>query len=106
MRAYSLEGSSMRPVFEAGAVALVRERRPGRGDCAVYSYEGSVLLHRVLETGPEGAWLADDAGRLERHFVPWKDIKGCALGGLFSRGMPGLLYCRLRRAAARLLRYD
>lgn len=92
----------MRPVFEAGGSALVLETRPGPGDCAVYSYEGRTLLHRVLKAGPGGAWLADDAGRLAPHFVPWADIKGRALGGPLSGGFSGLLYSRCRRAFSSL----
>ncbi len=101
MKAYSLEGSSMQPVFKAGGAALVLESRPGPGDCAVYSWEGRTLLHRVLAVSPEGAWLADDAGRLAPHFVPWADVKGRALGGPLSGGFPGLLYSRCRRAFSR-----
>jgi hypothetical protein len=102
--AFLLEGSSMLPVFKPGETVLVRAAAPGSGDCAVYSYKGRTLLHRVLKTGPGGAWFGDDAGRLEPHFVPWGEIKGLALGRHpLEGGVRGLLYCRLRRAAAKLL---
>ena len=88
----------MLPVFKPGQAALVSGERPGPGDCAVYSYAGRTLLHRVIKTGQAGAWLADDAGRLELHFVPWGDIRGRALGRHpLAGGFCGLVYSRLRR---------
>lgn len=87
----------MLPVFRPGDIAPVSAARPRPGDCAVYSYKGSTLLHRVLRAGPDGAWLADDAGRLEPHFVPWPDVRGRALGGFLAGGLPGRLYSALRR---------
>jgi hypothetical protein len=104
MKTYLLEGSSMLPVFRPGTVAFVDDDRPVPGDCAVYSYRGRTLLHRVLKTGLYGAWLADDAGRLEPHLVPWRDIRGRARGHHpLSKGISGLAYCRARRTLARLL---
>lgn len=97
----------MLPVFKPGQIVIISKAgssgkpRPflHPGDCAVYSYKGRTLLHRVLKTAPGGAWLADDAGRLERHFVPWADIRGRALGQHpLSGGLCGLLYSKLRRA--------
>jgi len=87
----------MLPVFKPGEVALARPGRLRPGDCAVYSWQGRTLLHRVLRTGSEGVWLADDAGRLAPHFVPWAAIKGRAFGGPLSGGLPGRLYSALRR---------
>lgn len=87
----------MLPVFRPGGIAPVSAARPRPGDCAVYSYKGRILLHRVLRAGPDGAWLADDAGRLEPHFVPWPDVRGRALGGFLAGGLPGRLYSALRR---------
>jgi len=102
--AFRLEGSSMLPVFKPGGLALVDGGRPGPGDCAVYSYEGRTLLHRVLKTGPAGAWLSDDAGRLEPHLVPWENVRGRAPGDNFlARGLAGRLYSRCRRTFSRLL---
>ena len=107
MKAYLLEGSSMLPVFRPGETAFVTGARPGPGDCAVYSYGGRVLLHRVLRASEAGAWLADDAGRLEPHFVPWPEVRGRALGSHpLSGGFAGLVYCRARRAVSRLLPHD
>lgn len=103
MKAYVTEGSSMLPVFRPGGAVLASPGRPRAGDCAVYAYEGRLLLHRVLKTGPSGAWLGDDAGRLSLHFVPWSGIRGRALGGPLSSGLPGLIYSRCRRAIFRLL---
>lgn len=103
MRAFRLKGSSMFPVFRAGGAALVDGARPAPGDCAVYSYMGSTLLHRVVAASPSGAWLADDAGRLEPHFVPWAKVRGRAHGGLLAGGLPGLAYCKARRALSALL---
>lgn len=96
----------MLPVFEPGGTAMARPGRLRPGDCAVYSYLGRTLLHRVLRTSPDGAWLADDAGRLAPHFVPWADIKGRALGGLLAGGLPGRLYSALRRRLSPLLRRE
>ena len=103
MKAFRLKGSSMFPVFRAGGAALVDGSRPAPGDCAVYSYMGATLLHRVVGTSPSGAWLADDAGRLEPHFVPWARVRGKARGGLLSSGLAGLAYCKARRAVSALL---
>lgn len=94
----------MLPVFKPGEAALVSPARPSPGDCAVYRYEGRTLLHRVLSTSTAGAWLADDAGRLEPHLVPWSDVRGTALGRRpLASGLPGLVYSRCRRALSRLL---
>jgi len=103
-RAFLLKGSSMLPVFRPGELTLLEEARPKPGDCAVYDYKGRTLLHRVLSTGPAGAWLADDAGRLEPHLVPWKNVRGRTPGDSFlARGLAGLLYSRCRRSFSRLL---
>ncbi len=96
----------MLPVFRPGGVALVRAARPRPGDCAVYSWRGRELLHRVLRASGDGAWFGDDAGRLVPHFVPWGDVRGRALGGPLSGGLPGLFYSRLRRALSRVFRHE
>lgn len=94
----------MLPVFKAGELVLVSPERPRPGDCAVYSYEGRTLLHRVEAVTGGGAVFADDAGRLEPHFVPWRDVAGRAAGrGPLSGGTAGLIYSRLRRRLASLL---
>ena len=105
VRGYRLEGSSMRPVYKAGELALADSAaRPAPGDCAVYRRHGRTLLHRVLSTVHEGAWLADDAGRIAPHFVPWADVDGRAVtGGPLSRGICGLTYSLARRSLAKLL---
>ena len=101
--AFRLEGSSMLPVFRAGDLVLVSAAAPKRGDCAVYSYAGRTLLHRLLRSTPEGAWLADDAGRLEPHLVPWADIKGRVLSrNLFAGGFTGLIYSGFRRGLSKI----
>jgi hypothetical protein len=102
MMAFRLKGSSMFPVFRDGQAALVSNKHPKSGDCAVYNYMGRTLLHRVLKTSVAGAWIGDDAGRLEPHFVPWARIRGRALGGPLSGGLTGLAYSRLRRALSSL----
>ncbi len=101
--AFRLEGSSMLPVFGPGEIAPVSAARPRPGDCAVYSYEGRTLLHRVTKVSVAGAWLADDAGRLEPHFVLWAEVRGRALGGFLAGGLPGRLYSFLRRGLAPLI---
>jgi hypothetical protein len=103
MKAFRLKGSSMFPLFKEGGAALVGGGRPAAGDCAVYSYMGRTLLHRVVRTSASGAWLADDAGRLEPHFVPWARVRGRAHGGLLAGGLPGLAYCKARRVLSALL---
>lgn len=92
----------MLPVFKPGQVAVVFSSPVKNGDCAVYFWRGRELLHRVLKTSADGAWFGDDAGRLEPHFVPWKDVRGLALGGPLAGGLPGLVYSRLRRALYRI----
>ncbi len=103
-KAYRLEGSSMFPVFRPGELALAArgtrnpERRLRPGDCAVYELEGRTLLHRAVKTGPEGAWFADDAGLLQPHFVPWKDVRGKVLSrNPLAGGFCGYIYSKLRR---------
>ncbi len=104
--AFLLEGTSMLPVFRPGEVVIIlpldakaRASRLAPGDCAVYAYQGCTLLHRVIRVVPEGAWLSDDAGRLEPHLAPWADIKGLPLSRHpLSAGLPGLLYSRIRRS--------
>ncbi len=99
----------MRPVFEPGQVVLVDAIRPEpsavglkKGDCAVYSYQGRTLLHRVVRAGPGGVWFADDAGRIAPHLVGWELVRGRVVGGNFlSRGFCGLVYSGLRRAVSR-----
>ena len=93
----------MLPVFKPGQVVLVSAVKAGPylrpGDCAVYSYEGSTLLHRVVKTTESGAWFADDAGRLAPHLVPWENIRGKVLSrNPFSGGIVGAVYSELRRA--------
>lgn len=104
--AFCLTGSSMLPVFKPGGLVLVRPLDPAApasglspGDCAVYAYKGRTLLHRVLKTGPGGAWFADDAGRIAPHLAAWPLVRGKVLSGNpLAGGCCGLLYSRLRRA--------
>jgi hypothetical protein len=109
-RPFRLEGSSMRPLFKPGQVALVSDAGRGphsglkAGDCAVYELGDKVLLHRVTGLAHEGAWFADDAGRLVPHLVPFKMIRGRVLSrNPLTRGLCGLAYCRLRRALSKLV---
>jgi len=103
MKAFRLEGSSMLPVFRPGQAVTVSPERPRPGDCVVYSYLGRVLLHRVTAVSETGATLADDAGRLEPHLVPWGDVQGRVLSGHpLAAGAPGLIYSRTRRLFSRL----
>ena len=109
--AFKLQGSSMHPVFKPGQVVLVDaiEQLPSgiglrKGDCAVYSYRGRTLLHRVVKAGPGGVWFSDDAGRIAPHLVGWELVRGRVVGGNFlSRGFCGLVYCKLRRTVFRVL---
>ena len=97
--AFRLEGSSMKPVFKPGEVALVKPLSLSAGDCAVYSYKGRSLLHRVVKTEAAGAWLADDAGRIEPHLVPWENISGKVLSrNPLAGGLSGRLYSKIRRS--------
>jgi len=96
--AFRLEGSSMLPVFKPGEVALVRPLGLSAGDCAVYTYKGGTLLHRVMKVAGNGAWFCDDAGRLEPHFVPLEHIRGKALSRHpLAGGLRGRIYSGLRR---------
>jgi len=106
--AFRLEGSSMFPLFRPGALVLVQavSRGLSAGDCCVYEFEGRTLLHRVVGTGPGGAWLADDAGRISPHFVPWSGVRGKVLSkDPFVSGVPGRIYSTVRRAIAGFLKY-
>lgn len=101
--AFRLEGSSMLPVFKPGEAALVLPARLSAGDCAVYSYEGRTLLHRVMKTAENGAWFGDDAGRLEPHFVPSENIRGKVLSrNPLAGGVAGRIYSGLRRSLSLL----
>lgn len=103
LSAFRLEGSSMLPVFKPGEVVLVRPFNLSAGDCAVYSYEGRTLLHRVVKIGENGAWFCDDAGRLEPHFVPLENIRGKALRrNPLAGGLAGRIYSGLRRSLSPL----
>lgn len=107
--AFRLTGSSMHPVFKPGQVVLVQPL-PGSsavplasGDCAVYSYRGRTLLHRVVKAGSGGVWFSDDAGRIAPHLVGWELVRGRVVDGHFlSRGLCGLVYSRLRRSFSRV----
>lgn len=100
---FRLEGSSMLPLFKPGQYAIVLSARPEAGDCAVYEYEGRILLHRVIKTGPEGVWFADDAGRLEPHLVAWEKVRGkVSSGHPLAGGLCGRLYSGIRRAISPL----
>lgn len=109
--AFRLEGSSMHPVFKPGQVVLVagvNSEAAGaglrKGDCAVYSYKGRTLLHRVVKAGPCGVWFADDAGRIAPHLVGWELVRGRVVGGNFlSGGFCGMVYSKLRRTVSRVL---
>ena len=115
MKAFKLEGTSMKPLFKEGEVALVSplssspsapssliphpsslDLRPG--DCAVYELGGRTLLHRVVGTEEKGAWFSDDSGRLAPHFVPWGRIQGKVVSGNpLKKGLAGRTYSELRR---------
>ncbi|HBB66901.1 MAG: hypothetical protein A2X28_04770 [Elusimicrobia bacterium GWA2_56_46] len=116
--AFRLEGSSMSPVFKSGEVVLVSSLSSqsssliphpsslpippslilSSGDCAVYSYNGTTLLHRVIKTASDGVWLADDAGRLAPHFVLLERIRGRVLSrNPFAGGICGRIYSAIRR---------
>lgn len=101
--AFRLEGSSMLPVFRPGEIAFVRPVGLAAGNCAVYSYEGGTLLHRVMKRGKNGAWFCDDAGRLTPHFVPMENIRGRVLSrNPLAGGLCGRIYSGLRRSLAPL----
>lgn len=103
IKAVKLEGSSMLPLFKPGQTALVETAPFPRtitlspGDCAVYSYEGRTLLHRVVSARRDGVVMSDDAGRLAPHFVPWENISGRVISrNPLKKGMAGLCYSLLR----------
>ena len=91
----------MLPLFRPGETALAETgARPDPGDCAVYLWEDRTLLHRVIRAEEAGAWLADDAGRIAPHFVPWAAVLGRVCGGgPFAGGLLGRLYSFIRRRA-------
>ena len=105
VRRFRLEGSSMLPVFKPGEVAIVECKvqsakcKINPGDCLIYEFEGRTLLHRVVKTAPTGLWFADDAGRLEPHLVPWKNIRGKVLSrNPLAGGLAGHIYSKIRRS--------
>lgn len=103
IKAVKLEGSSMLPLFRPGQAALVETAafpqtiQLSPGDCAVYSYEGRTLLHRVVSVRRDGVVMSDDAGRLTPHFVPWENISGRVISrNPLKKGMAGLVYSLLK----------
>jgi len=103
VKAVKLEGSSMLPLFRPGRTALVETAsvtgniKLAAGDCAVYSFEGRTLLHRVVAVRRDGVVLSDDAGRLTPHFVLWENISGRVLSrNPLKNGMAGLFYSRVK----------
>ncbi len=90
----------MLPLFKGGGVVFVEAPPAGLspGDCAVYAYEGRLLLHRVIAVNDAGPLLADDAGRIAGHQVPWRDVMGRVLSrNPLKNGAIGLLYSSLRK---------
>ena len=106
VKAVKLEGSSMRPLFEEGDIALVSlapcpEAPPfilAPGDCVVYRHEGRRLLHRVLAVSGFGPQVSDDAGRIAAHHVAWRNVEGRVISrNRLKKGLVGLLYSNLKR---------
>lgn len=106
VKAVKLEGSSMRPLFKEGEIALVSltPRPPVApfgitpGDCVVYQYEGRRLLHRVLAVNGFGPLVADDAGRIAAHHVAWREVEGRVISrNPLKKGFTGLLYSNIKR---------
>ncbi|MBI4656802.1 MAG: S24/S26 family peptidase [Elusimicrobia bacterium] len=108
IKAIKLEGASMFPLFKDKDVVFVSEVRSQmsdirykKGDCVVYNFEGKKLLHRVTGIENDGAWISDDAGIIEPHFVKWEDIEGKVLSkNPFVSGIPGMLYSKIRKIYA------
>lgn len=107
IKAVKLEGSSMLPLFKPGGTALVETAPAGglrlaAGDCAVYSFEGRTLLHRVIAVRPGGVVMSDDAGRLEPHFVRLSDVTGRVVSrNPLKKGAAGLIYSLAKAALSR-----
>ena len=110
LKAIRLEGSSMLPLFRAGEIvlvepllfpdpqALIPQPFPAAGDCVVYNYEGRSLLHRIISANASGALVADDAGRLAPHRVPWSEVSGRVISGNpLKKGLAGLAYNSVRK---------
>jgi len=103
IKAVKLEGSSMFPLFKPGQIVLVEAISHGsyaaglrRGDCAVYSFEGRTLLHRVIAVDGSGLLISDDAGLIVPHKVPWSAVIGRVVtANPLKKGSCGFLYSRL-----------
>jgi len=93
----------MLPLFKAGQVVLVSPASPCEGDCGIYDLEGRTLLHRAVKTVPGGVWFADDAGRLDPHYVPLAAIRGRVLcKNPLASGIFGLIYSKCRSGLFKL----
>jgi len=94
IKAFILKGTSMWPVFLPGEPVFVDSTAVIRaGDCVVYDVEGKKLLHRVSGVSEKGAFIEDDAGTGDVHFVPKEQIDGRVLGkGMLAGGFLGFLY--------------
>lgn len=90
VKAFRLEGSSMRPLFREGETALVRRGRLRRGDCAVYLAGGRKLLHRVAGFAGERVVLRDDGWEMPAHAVHPRQILGRVVSANpLKSGWPG-----------------
>jgi hypothetical protein len=107
MKAFRLEGGSMRPLFREGETALIRPltslpaKKAGRraftgrgglrrGDCAVYLAGGRTLLHRVAGFAGERVVLRDDGWEMPAHAVHPRHILGRVVSANpLKSGWPG-----------------
>lgn len=108
IRGIKVEGSSMKPLFNAGDTVLVKnvaEKEVRKGDCVVYNFDGLRLLHRVIKIAPNGVWICDDGCAMALHFVKWQDIRGRVISkNILKNGFYGFIYFVLRKIYRNTLR--
>ncbi len=108
IRGIKVEGSSMKPFFNAGDMVLVKkvaDNKIRKGDCVVYNFDGVKLLHRVIKIAPNGVWICDDGQVMSPHFVKWDYIRGRVESkNPLKNGFTGFMYFNLKKIYRNILR--
>jgi len=108
IRGIKVEGSSMKPLFNAGDMVLVKkvaDEKIRKGDCVVYNFDGANLLHRIIKIAPNGVWICDDGEVMSLHFAKWDDIRGRVESkNPLKNGFTGFIYFNLKKICRNTLR--
>jgi len=98
MNSVKVNGTSMSPLFKNGDIVLynkVNKKDIGRGDCIIYNYKGSKLLHRVIDKFGDCFILSNDDD-MDEHIISFEDIIGKVYtNNLLKKGFSGFIYHKL-----------